>query len=129
MLNIVHNFKSSNFTVPAGAGSYDTALYLKPPEYVSGVTNIPAVDGVTVLVEAGVATAVVELWCLKAEGDPTNDSDYYFGRTIVTSGAAGAGGMGTVDCNWKGIQLRVKSGGTSGTLTISGIAFTREPRA
>lgn len=127
MINIVHYLKSTSFTVPAGAGSYDTAVYLKPATYAAG-SNVPAVDGVTILVEAGVATAVVELWCLKAGGNPTTDADYYFGRTILTSGASGVGGMGTVDVNWPGIQIRVKSGGTSGTLTLSGIAFNRSTR-
>lgn len=127
MLNILHYLPSTSFTVPAGAGDYDTAVYLEPATYASG-SLVPIVDGVSVLVEAGVADAVVELWCLKAEGDPTVDADYFFGRTILTSGAAGVGGLGTVDVNWPGIQIRVKSGGTTGTLTVSGIAFTKEPR-
>ena len=124
MLQIAHYFPATNFTVTSTPDAY-VATYITP-SYGDGPPT--AVDGVSVLVEAGVADAVVEVWCLKAEGDPTDNSHYFFGKTVLTSGASGVGGMATVDVNWPGVQIRVKSGGTAGTLTLSGVAFQREPR-
>jgi hypothetical protein len=68
--------------------------------------------GVTALVEAGVAAAVVELWLLKRGGDPADDAHFFnTGKSITASGSET-----WPLASWDGAQLRVKSGGTAGTL-------------
>jgi len=112
----VSQFESrASFTVPAGAGSY-------APERIqlnsqSTAVPSPRLSSVTVLVESAVATAVAELWLLKAgnSADPTNDANYVLVQT-VTNGQ-------TVNlADWRGAQIRVKSGGTAGSQVMSASA-------
>lgn len=125
MLQIQRYLPATTIAVPAADGTYATtyANFLR----VTGEPLLP-LDGVTVLVEAGILGADIEVWLLKAGGDPAVDADYYFGKLVVTSGASGAGGMGTVDVNWPGVQFRVKSLTATGNLTFSAIGWSREPR-
>lgn len=107
---------SKSFTVPAGAGSYAPEfLNLVKPNQDGAFENLL---GVTVLVESGVAAAVVELWLLKRGGDPTNDAHFFnTGKSITASGSET-----WPLASWDGAQIRVKSGGTAGTLTASATA-------
>ena len=111
-----------NFTVPGASALY---AFERITFGVPGA-NSPedSFIGVTAVVEASVATSVVELW-LPRISDGTKhpstfiDSDYVFsGESIAATGAETWALAG-----YPGAQIRVKSGGTSGTATISATAF------
>lgn len=104
----------ATFTVPAGSGSYAPER-IQLNSQTTGVIS-PRLSSVAVLVEVAVATAVAELWLLKAgaAADPTNDANYFLFSTISST-------MLFLP-SWRGAQIRVKSGGTAGNLTASVVA-------
>lgn len=110
-------FSQQNFTVPVGAGSY------APEEIVfAGNANTRSLgnQGLTVAVAAVVATAVLEVWLLKSpELDPSVAGNWAFAYTVT---AAALGATRWYLDNWPGVKVRVKSGGTAGTVTVSASA-------
>jgi hypothetical protein len=105
----------ASFTVPAGAGSY-------APERIQFNSQSTAVlsqrlTAVTALVESAVATAVTELWLLKAgiSADPSSDANYFLAGTLTN-------GVQFLLSDWRGAQIRVKSGGTAGSHVVSASA-------
>ena len=111
-------FASQNFTVPAGAGSYAPERIQLNSQNASVKSEL--VERVTAVVEAVVATAVAELWLLKPGADPTNDANYALYSSIANAAALGGATVELADA--PGAQIRVKSGGTAGTVTISASA-------
>ena len=107
---------NQSFTVPVTAGNY------APEEVLLGstVAGVPSIilDDVTVDIEAFVATAVLELWLLKVGGDPTNAAHYFFSGKSANALGHTTWSLGA----WRGAKIRVKSGGTAGTLTASVVA-------
>lgn len=77
-------------------------------------------QGVTVSVDTSVATMTVELWLPKVGSThPRIDDDYkYTGKSIGATGSETWALAG-----YPGAQIRVKSGGTSGSPVISASAF------
>lgn len=108
---------SQTFTVPLTAGTYapERLTFAKASTQVGPVSLIST----TALVSsAAVAAAVVELWLLKYGGNPATDTDWFnTGKSITASGSDTWPLAG-----WDGVQYRVKSGGTSGNLSVSGSA-------
>lgn len=107
---------TQNFTVPAGAGSYAPEFFTLAKSSASAARD--SLIGTTALIIQGVATAVLELWLLKQGGDPTNNAHFFnTGKSITASG-----GETWPLASWDGVQFRVKSGGTSGTMIVSATA-------
>jgi len=111
-----------SFTVPAGASTY-------APERISlgvvavGVREHSGIGGVTVVIESGPSTAVVELWLPRVQDGTTvastisgTDADYFFsGHKII-----GSGSFTHPLAAWPGAQIRVQSGtGGAGTTVVS----------
>lgn len=115
--------QSQSFAVPVGAGAY-------APERIwicRGDLNLRgmAIARVTALVTALVATAVLELWMLKDGADPTADASYFFYSAIANGAALGGASL---DVATSHAQLRAKSGGTAGALSVSAKAYSyRDP--
>jgi len=111
-----------DFTVPSASGSYafERLTFGAVPADLPEDSFI----GVTCVVESSVATSVVELWLPRISGGTKHpstfiDSDYvYSGESIASSG-----GETWALAGYPGAQIRVKSGGTGGTATISATAF------
>jgi len=109
-----------SFTVPAASGSY-------APERIAfgEVKSGQAPDsfqGVTAAVLTTVASATVELWLPRVDiaGGTHLDTDYtYSGQALD----AATGAETFVLAGWPGAQIRVKSGGSAGTMVVSASAF------
>lgn len=116
------------FTVPAASGSYAPER-LTFGEKKSGMAW-DSFQGVTASVDASgsVTSMVVELWLPRVwkEGDTTAtdgsrlDSDYSYSGLALD---AATGAETWALAGWPGAQIRVKSGGTGGTASISACAF------
>src|SRR3990167_10937093 len=108
---------TQTFTVPSTSGSYAPER-IAFGEVASGQA-IDSFQGVTCIVNGTVATMTVELWLRQFNADhPFIDDDYeYSGKSIGATG-----GETWALAGFPGAQLRVKSGGTSGTATISATA-------
>jgi hypothetical protein len=107
-----------SFTVPAGAGSY-------APETIDFSSQNAAVlseqiERVTAVVAAAVATAVLELWFLDVASDPTNAGNYHLFGPIANGAAVGGATVEVAD--YRGVQIRAKSGGTAGSVVVSASA-------
>lgn len=112
---MARELKQRTFTVPATSGSYAFERETFG-EVGSGQAPI-RIMGVTVSVDSTVAGMTVELWLPKAVGDRSTlvDGDYqYTGKSI---GATGSETWALAD--YPGAQIRVKSGGTSGSAVLS----------
>jgi hypothetical protein len=101
-----------SFTVPAGAGSYAPERLTFGPASTGIAT--PSLLGISVLIETPlIASAVVELWLLKLDADPSADASYFLYKTVSANGdtlpLASVGGA----------QIRVKSGGTAGSQPVN----------
>lgn len=101
------------FVVPVTAGNYAPEVITFAASANGSVS--PGLLGVTVLVEAAVAAAVIELWLLKVGGDPTLNGSYFLHQTL-------ANGQTVALASYPGAQIRVKSGGTAGNCTINASA-------
>jgi hypothetical protein len=115
--------QTQSFAVPVTATNYapERIWICRGDLGLRGMT----IARVTALVEAAVATAVLELWMLKDGADPTQDASYFFYSTIANGAALGGA---TLDVATSHAQLRAKSGGTAGTLTASAKAYSfRDP--
>lgn len=104
-----------SFTVPAGSGQYAPEAITLAQGSAAGAGK-PQLLGVTALIEAAIANAVVELWLLKIGGDPTANGDYFFSGKSTTTGDT------FPLASWPGAQLRVKSGGTAGNHIVNATA-------
>lgn len=98
------------FSVPVTSGNY-------APERVqlnsqSTSTKSPPLLGVTVLVEVPIAASTFELWLLSLGADPTVDANYFF-YDFASNGKTWA------LASFPGGQIRMKSGGTLGTATLT----------
>jgi hypothetical protein len=109
-----YNVQRVSFTVPAGAGSY-------APERL---TLFPISDshagilGVMLLIEAAIAASTVEVWMASATAtDYTADVSFFLSSNTL-SGAAAASAIFAM-ASWPAVQLRVKSGGTAGSLIVN----------
>jgi hypothetical protein len=110
----LHSARTS-FTVPATSGQYATQrIQLAPPS--AAVTGVP-LYGVTALIESAPAGAVLELWLMRVEGDPATDASFFYSGKSITTGAE----TWTL-AGFPGAQIRVRSGGTGGTLVASATA-------
>lgn len=101
------------FTVPATAGQYAPERIQLNSQSASVVT--PTLLGATALIEAAPASAALELWLLRVNGDPTNDADYHLYDSTTASKTWPL-------ASFPGAQLRAKSGGTAGSMTVSATA-------
>ncbi len=118
-------------TVPATVGDYGTSVDIGKPG--SGQAQ-GSFRGVTVLIENIPALARVELW-LPSVADTTTgaassftDSNYFYAGLVCTPARTAYSATGETasqgSANWllsgyPGAQLRVRSGGSAGTGTIS----------
>lgn len=103
------------FTVPATAGQYaPERLNLNSHQPPSAVLTSPLL-GVTALIESAPASAEIELWLLRLGGDPTNDAEFFFFDTTASSKTWPL-------ASFPGAQLRAKSGGNAGSMTVSASA-------
>lgn len=101
------------FTVPATAGTYASERIELNSQ--SPVVVTPPLLGVTALIEVAPASAAIELWLLRVHGDPSNDSDYFLFDSTTASKTWPL-------ASFAGAQLRAKSGGTAGNMTVSASA-------
>ena len=87
--------------------------------------NVQFFREITALVENYVAGSTVELWLPhvvdSSEAASDRDAGDYFNSGFSTLTAAGA--VRWVLSAWPGAQIRVKSGGTPGAMTISATGF------
>lgn len=107
------------FTVPSASGSYAFERWTFG-EVASGMPW-DAFQGVTVSVATSVTGMSVELWLLRANATKGSviDSDYtYAGKSIGATGSETWALAG-----YPGGQIRVKSGGTSGSAVVTCSAF------
>ena len=95
----------------------------------AGVREPSGIGGVTVLVETTCAAATLELWLPRLADSTTpastisiTDGDFFYsGHNIVGS----ANGSFTHPlAAWPGAQIRVKGGGTTGTVTVDASSVT-----
>ena len=95
----------------------------------AGVREDSGIGGVTVLVETTCAAATVEMWLPRLQDGTTpastigiTDGDFFYsGHNIVGS----ANGSFTHPlAAWPGAQIRVKGGGTTGTVTVDASSVT-----
>lgn len=132
--NRVRQWKGrATITVPALSGNYaNEVLAFGAPLETPGSTSVVddgSFEEVMAYVESIVAGATVELWVRKVASDtePAKDMDLgdYFLYGTATTGTATAVGR----LYWSGLAgwpagvIRVKSGGTGGTMTISATAI------
>ena len=128
-----HTRKSAHrasFTVPGVSGNYANE------RMTFGAVGAGEVEqsfmGVTVLCEGAVASATVELWLPQVCSDgavlPENrtDANYFYsgqssGSTALTTGQSLAFTFALA--GWPGGQIRVKSGGVQGPMSVSMVAF------
>jgi len=115
---VAARFKTrSSFTVPATSGQYAPERITFPGTFASGLVPDEGLLGLTALIESNTATgATLELWLPKI-GATGIDADY-----TVTSTTATAGAINLALASYPGAQLRVKSGGSAGTMTVSATA-------
>lgn len=111
------------FNVPSGAGNYASE---KITLGVGGAgTTADSVREVSALVEVLVAGAVLELWLPQVsdgtQADGTRTDANYF-NSAVTPVSTAALGRWLVSA-WPGVQLRVKSGGIAGAMTVSASCY------
>jgi hypothetical protein len=95
-----------SFTVPVTSGNY-------APEKLD--LGGRAVLELSLLIEALPAGAALEVWFLRVSGDPTNAAHYVLGKSFNATGLQDMIPL----ASWPGVELRVKSGGASGTATVS----------
>lgn len=105
---------SQAFTVPAGAGNY------APERLTIGVppTGQPYLyfDGLTALVRTGApANCVAELWIGRL-GATGVDGDFTYSGSNISTGPGARVAMPLA--GYPVFQIRVRSGGTSGTATV-----------
>lgn len=107
--------KRTVFNVPAAAGQY-------APERIrfTSASNVAAQArlGVTALLEAGsVAGAVAEIWLPKVDFTPPGvDADFSYSGFSATETTRA---VTLALASYPGCEIRVRSGGTSGTATVS----------
>jgi hypothetical protein len=107
----------STFVVPVGAGGYaPEEIFLKVLEPSSAGGLYHKIRTLRILIEALIATAVVEVWVLRVGGDPTNAAHWFFSG--VSHNAVGLSPLIEL-AGWAAVKLRVKSGGTAGNMPIS----------
>jgi hypothetical protein len=104
---------SQVFAVPLTSG-----LYAPERITLASLGNVPASSdallGITILMETGgPGGSVAELWLLKNGGSPLNDAHWFYSGKSISSGAET-----WPLASWAGAQVRVKSGGASGNLTV-----------
>lgn len=122
MLNPNRGAGRINFTIPAGAGTYDTqVLHLRADNQVALALSKGAlwdnVEELVILVEGTPPlTSQVEVDLLRVGGDATVDADWV--KTVATATAKGVYDPLRV-AGWAGVRLRGKSGGTAGALPVS----------
>jgi len=121
-MSVVKEKVRLSFTVPSASGSY--AFERITFGAVASGQPEDSFQGVTASVDASVAASSVELWLPRLDAGTKHpssfvDSDYqYSGKSLSVSGAET-----WVLAGFPGAQIRVKSGGTSGTCTVSATAF------
>lgn len=103
------------FTVPASTAYAPERITLFRTE-----DDRAGLLGVQVLVEATVAACTIEMWMLKAGGDPLADASYFLSSNTFSGGTAGSTYWPMV--SWPAVQLRVKGGSTSGSLIVNASA-------
>src|SRR3990167_307553 len=111
-----------DFTVPAANGSYA----FERLTFLAVSAGRPEVSfiWVTYVVEASVATSVVELWLPRISGGTKHPSTFIDSDFVYSVESIAASGAETwALAGYPGAQIRVKSGGTGGTATISATAF------
>lgn len=105
--------------VPAGAGGYAPEEIVFAGRTATDIGQF-SITGLTVLIEATVATAVYEIWLLKLNGDPTNAAHYFnSGLTITNSTHVRFAEV-------EGVKVRSKSGGTGGTAILNAWAEQKQ---
>lgn len=109
-----------SFTVPATSGSYAFER-LTFGEVASG-QKLLQIEGITVSVYSSVASSQVEIWLPRVDASaPFLDTDYtYSGWSLAASGA-----LTMPLADYTGVQVRVKSGGTSGTAVVSATVIVK----
>lgn len=112
----------TSFTVGAVAGVYATEEIVFAGGVALGSSlgaQSPGLTAVTALVESlGLAVdAVVELWLLKVGGTPGTAGHWFYAQESLTAGAET-----WPLASYRGAKIRVKSGGTAGTVIINATA-------
>lgn len=98
------------FTVTAVNGAYAAeTLNITDNAATGGVLEISP------LIESLPASATVELWLLRVDGDPATAGDW---KLALSWNATGLQDLVPL-AFWRGAEIRVKSGGTSGTAAVS----------
>lgn len=115
MAAIIEGARSISFTVPAGAGSYDTAVvYLKDePDKIDALWH--PVSELTLVVESLPAGAQIEIDLLKPGTDPKTASNWLINQQTHT--AIGLKSLLQM-ARWRGVRIRAKSGGTGGASVV-----------
>lgn len=104
------------FNVPATAGQYANEFFV-----FRSAGNV-LTGHIAVVLESVMPTgAIMDIWALKPGGDPRNDAHYFYATNTIAG--AGKGGNPTI---WsRVVRLRMRSGGTPGTVTAHAIQTTR----
>ena len=104
------------FTVPASTAYAPERITLYPLEDMSA-----GILGVQLLVEAVVAACTIEMWMSKIGAtDLSADASYFLSSNTFSGATAGSTYWPMV--SWPAVQLRVKGGGTSGSLIVNATA-------
>lgn len=107
----------ASFTVPAGAGAYaPEELFLKVQETDTAEGAYRKIRRLRMLLETLVATAVIEVWALRAGGDVKNAAHWF--NTLISHNLAGMSPLIELAATTK-VKLRAKSGGTGGAMAVS----------
>lgn len=115
-----------SFTVPAQAGNYASERITFGPQAAGQAESY--FRGIMALVENTlVPGCTVELWLRKCSdstegGASMDDGDYTLGGSNFPSMTTTGAVAWTLHA-WPGAQVRVKSGGTQGTQTVSATAY------
>lgn len=114
-----HATATQSFTVDDTVGVY-------APEHLTFLADGPAVfEGLSALVTAALAGATCDVFVLPLTLDPTFDAFWMAAPGIgsdIPLDTAGAVITAMIPA-WRAIQLRVKSGGTAGTVILQAMAW------
>jgi hypothetical protein len=112
--------KIVTFNVPVTSGQYapERMMFRSPSNILIG--------HIAVILEAAAPTGTVfDTWVLKTGGNPLNDADFFPSGVTFLAGSALGGNPSVL---FRTVQLRAKSGGTAGAVTMHGLCTAKTGR-
>lgn len=106
----------ATFTIASAvAGTYAAERVTFPDVLRTGVYDVDLIGVTCVNENTTPAGAIVELWLGKLGANPATDADWTYSGSSIT----GAGSATWPLASYPNVQIRAKSGGATGTCTVS----------